>query len=56
MTDRILVVDDEPVNREVLAQQLAKSGHEILEASNGEEALAMIAQFGKFHPPDRRHR
>ena len=44
---RVLVVDDEPVNREVLVQQLAKSGHEILEASNGEEALAMIAQFGK---------
>lgn len=44
---RVLVVDDEPVNREVLAQQLAKTGHEILEASNGEEALAMIERFGK---------
>ncbi len=44
---RVLVVDDEPVNREVLAQQLGSTGHEILQASNGEEALALIEQFGK---------
>jgi signal transduction histidine kinase len=43
----VLVVDDEPVNREVLAQQLATSGHEILQASNGEEALALVEQVGK---------
>ncbi len=44
---RVLVVDDEPVNREVLAQQLGSTGHEIMQASNGEEALALIEQFGK---------
>ena len=44
---RVLVVDDEPVNREVLAQQLASTGHEIMEAANGDEALALIERFGK---------
>jgi signal transduction histidine kinase len=44
---RVLVVDDEPVNREVLAQQLGRFGHEILQAENGEEALALIEKHGK---------
>jgi signal transduction histidine kinase len=43
----VLVVDDEPVNREVLAQQLGRFGHEILQAENGEEALAIIERHGK---------
>ena len=44
---RVLIVDDEPVNREVLVQQLSRSGHQIVEASNGQEALAIVAMSGK---------
>ncbi|AOE82915.1 chemotaxis protein CheY [Pseudomonas sp. TCU-HL1] len=37
---RVLVVDDHPVNRQILAQQLGFLGHEVVEAENGEHALA----------------
>nr|WP_271410274.1 transporter substrate-binding domain-containing protein [Pseudomonas sp. Q1-7] len=37
---RVLVVDDHPVNRQILAQQLGYLGHEVMEAENGVEALA----------------
>jgi two-component system copper resistance phosphate regulon response regulator CusR len=40
---RILVVDDDPRTRDLLAKGLAESGHEALQAANGEEALAAIA-------------
>jgi diguanylate cyclase (GGDEF)-like protein len=36
----ILIVDDNPVNRQVLVTILGYSGHQLMEASNGEEALA----------------
>jgi len=39
---RVLVVDDEPVNREVLAQHLAHQGYEVLLARDGDEALALL--------------
>ncbi len=39
---RILVVDDEPVNRQVLVNQLAAQGYEITPAASGPEALAAI--------------
>src|SRR5689334_12490037 len=35
----ILVVDDQPTNREVLATLLAYQGHRLLEAGSGAEAL-----------------
>jgi CheY-like chemotaxis protein len=38
----ILVVDDQPVNREVLATLLQSQGHTILEASHGGEALDIV--------------
>lgn len=39
---RVLVVDDEPVNREVLAQHLVSRGFEVLQASDGVQAIARI--------------
>ncbi len=37
---RVLVVDDHPVNRQILAQQLGYLGHEVVAVENGVEALA----------------
>ena len=43
MSRRILVVDDDPHIRELLAFALAKAGMDVEQASDGEEALAAIA-------------
>ncbi len=43
MTHHILVVDDDPHIRELLAFALGKAGMSIAEAADGEEALARIA-------------
>jgi signal transduction histidine kinase/class 3 adenylate cyclase/ActR/RegA family two-component response regulator/Tfp pilus assembly protein PilF len=42
---RILIVDDEPVIRRVLENQLQLGGYEVLQASDGIEALAMIREM-----------
>ncbi|MCP2727700.1 ATP-binding protein [Limnofasciculus baicalensis] len=39
---KVLIVDDEPVNRQVLINHLALYNYEITEASNGLEALTVI--------------
>ncbi|WP_204101786.1 MULTISPECIES: response regulator, partial [Spirulina sp. CCY15215] len=36
---RILIVDDKPVNRQLLVQLLSPLGFELQEASNGQEAI-----------------
>src|SRR3954447_22513841 len=41
---RLLVADDNPVNRELLRAYLSSEGHEIVEASSGREALARAAE------------
>ena len=46
---RILVVDDEPVNRQVLEAQLHMLGHSVTEAADGMEALRYVKEYG---PPD----
>ncbi len=40
----ILVVEDYPVTQRVLAQQLRKAGHAVTTASNGLEALDLLAE------------
>jgi PAS domain S-box-containing protein len=39
---RVLLVDDEEVLREVLAEQLAQAGYSVLVAGNGAEAIALL--------------
>jgi hypothetical protein len=39
----IMVVDDDPEVREIVAEFLADSGHQILQAGGGEEALQVLA-------------
>ena len=41
---RILIVDDVPINLKVLASMLKKSGAHPLAAASGEEALALLKQ------------
>ena len=45
---RILIVDDERYNRQLLEVMLAPEGFQLVTASSGEEALAMVKQ----QPPD----
>ena len=45
---RLLIVDDDHHNRQLLEVMLAPEGFHLMTAASGEEALAMVAQ----HPPD----
>ena len=47
MTKRILVVEDQPDSRRIIRDMLASTDYEIIEAENGEEALAAV---GKQRP------
>ena len=44
MTKRILVVEDQEDNRQILRDLLGSAGYKIIEAENGEEALAAVAK------------
>jgi CheY-like chemotaxis protein len=44
MSKRILVVEDQPDNRQIIRDMLAPTDYEIAEAENGEEALEAIAK------------
>jgi two-component system cell cycle response regulator DivK len=44
MSKRILVVEDQPDNRQIIRDMLARTDYEITEAENGEQALASIAK------------
>ncbi|MDJ0839933.1 MAG: ATP-binding protein [Acidobacteriota bacterium] len=41
---QVLVVDDEPVNRQVLRNQLVLMGHQVTEAGDGQEALDILEE------------
>ena len=43
MTKRILVVEDQEDNRQILRDLLGSTDYEIIEAGDGEEALAAVA-------------
>jgi len=45
---RILVVDDNAANRDIITTRLQTHGYETLQAADGEEALAAVKQ----HRPD----
>src|SRR5215831_13671727 len=45
---RILVVDDNEINRDIIVSRLEAHGFETLQAADGEDALAAVAQ----HHPD----
>ena len=40
--DRILIVDDDKEIRDIVSKLLADMGHEVVEASNGEEGLGLF--------------
>jgi len=44
MRKPILVVEDQEDNRRILRELLTNAGYEIIEAENGEEALAVVAR------------
>jgi two-component system cell cycle response regulator DivK len=44
MSKRILVVEDQPDNRQIIRDMLAPTDYEITEAENGEQALAAVAK------------
>jgi CheY-like chemotaxis protein len=43
---RILFVDDNEMNRDMLSRRLARAGHEVMLASDGEEGVARAAKDG----------
>ncbi len=45
---KILVVDDDPINREIVTAIIEKAGADIYEAGNGETAVEMLSQ-SRFH-------
>jgi CheY-like chemotaxis protein len=49
MSERILVVEDQPDSRRIIRDMLAGTDYEITEAENGEQALAAIAKQGPDH-------
>jgi two-component system cell cycle response regulator DivK len=44
MSKRILVVEDQEDNRQIIRDMLSATDYQITEAENGEEALAAVAK------------
>src|SRR5262249_49042185 len=43
LPSRVLVVDDNAANRDVLARRLTREGHQVVTAANGASALELVA-------------
>jgi class 3 adenylate cyclase len=43
LSSRVLVVDDNAANRDVLARRLTREGHQVVSAANGASALELVA-------------
>lgn len=44
VSGRILVVDDDPFNREILSRHLERQGHVVCQAANGTEAFSILSE------------
>jgi len=44
MTKKILIVEDEPILREIMKDYFLEDGYEVLEASDGKQALALFEE------------
>jgi adenylate cyclase len=42
----VLIVDDDPINREILQRLLTRQGHSVAEAGDGHEALRLLGEHG----------
>src|SRR5262245_44645123 len=42
LPSRILIVDDDPLESELMSDRLVSAGFDVARASNGEEALALL--------------
>ena len=49
MSERILIVDDDPVQRRLIDNMIRKFGHEPLAAESGEQAVAMLTGSNAEH-------
>jgi len=47
---RVLLVEDEPLVREMASEDLAEAGFTVTPASDGDEALAILREGGAFDP------
>ncbi len=45
MTHTVLIVDDEPMTRKLLRLMLTRADYQVIEASDGREALDMVANY-----------
>ncbi|MEM8896726.1 MAG: ATP-binding protein [Bacteroidota bacterium] len=45
---KVLVVDDEPINQQVIKNHLGKENFDLVQALNGKEALKLLDQNGRF--------
>lgn len=45
---RVLLVEDEPLVREAVAEELRDQGFEVVEAASGDEAIRMIEEHATF--------
>jgi len=52
MSKRILVVEDQPDNRQIIRDMLAPTDYEITEVENGEQALTAIVKAAARSHPD----